>query len=296
MQFHNVYTLSRLRDEFGPIVAVEGSITRTVHDLIGDDYRRMLAEQTEIVTHQWRNEIRRSAVKGFLLSGPPGVGKTTLARRVALELCQRFPASSGAEDESQVAMALIDGGEIARARYGESEERIREVFSRARSGFTESSPRSIILLDDVESILMARGSDNAKEWHFSQDSVFFHAVDELDTSHVIVFLTSNRPDLVDAAIVDRFLGYGFRVPDSELLVSVAARRAEEQQLSTSQIRTLSERVRAAADAGQLKSIREAERMVVRQYIEDILGFASAAVIGSHEQENGRSTAGALQMS
>ena len=115
---------------------------------------------------------------------------------MALELGLRFGDSSDMGQEGEVVLALIDGGELARSRYGESEQRIREVFNRAQKGFNKPGQRSVILFDDVESILMARGSGNAKEWHFSQDSVFFHSVDELDTSRTVLFLTSNRPDLV----------------------------------------------------------------------------------------------------
>ena len=153
------------------------------------------------------------------LVGAPGIGKTSLAMRVAYELNLRFqPDSPDAPADGSVVLALIDGGDIARSRYGESEERIREVFTRAQKGFTDPSQRTIVLFDDVESILMARGSSNAKEWHFSQDSVFFHMVDELDTSRTAVFLTTNRPDLVDDAIRDRFLSYSLGTPDADLLV------------------------------------------------------------------------------
>jgi SpoVK/Ycf46/Vps4 family AAA+-type ATPase len=176
-------------------------------------------------------------------------------------------------------VALIDGGDIARSRYGESEERLREVFNRAQKGLTEPNQRTIVLFDDVESILMARGSSNAKEWHFSQDSVFFHSVDELDTSRTAVFLTSNRPDLVDDAIRDRFLAYSLGLPDPDLLVEVALRRAAEHHFTDDQLARLAARVRLAAQAGDVHSVREAERLVVRQYIEDVLGRGSLAHVG-----------------
>ena len=80
----------------------------------------------------------------------------------------------------------------------------------------------MLLFDDVESILMARGNEHAKEWHFSQDSVFFHAVDDLDTSRAILVLTTNRPDLVDDAIRDRFMAYAIDYPDVELLAGLGA--------------------------------------------------------------------------
>jgi SpoVK/Ycf46/Vps4 family AAA+-type ATPase len=280
MQFHQILSLPQLEGRFGPVIARENGISTTAKDLAGPSYRSVLTEMCEIVSHQWQSGIRRGAIKGFFLSGPPGVGKTSLALRVAYELSLRASADApDAPPDEQVALALIDGGDIARSRYGESEERLREVFNRAQSGFTQPNQRTIVLFDDVESILMARGSSNAKEWHFSQDSVFFHSVDELDTSRTAVFLTSNRPDLVDEAIRDRFLAYSLGVPDTDLLVEVALRRAAEHHFTIEQQERLADRIRERARAGDVRSIREAERLVVRQYIEDVLGRTSIAQLG-----------------
>ena len=183
-------------------------------EMVGDRYQDLLQEIAAIAEYQWRSGTTRGLVKGFMLSGPPGTGKTTLAKRLAYELGRRFEA----EDEPPVALAFIDGGEISRSRYGESEERIRDIFLHARSGFTAQGQRSVLLFDDVESIFMARGSQHAKEWHFSQDSVFFHSIDDLDTSRATIVLTSNRPDLIDEAIRDRFLSYVVDYPDLDTLL------------------------------------------------------------------------------
>jgi SpoVK/Ycf46/Vps4 family AAA+-type ATPase len=280
MQFHQILSLSQLEDRFGPVVARDETTSTTEKDLVGPAYRSLLTEMSQIVSHQWQSGIRRGAIKGFFLSGPPGIGKTSLALRVAYELSLRAAEEApDAPPDGRVALALIDGGDIARSRYGESEERLREVFNRAQSGFTEPNQRTIVLFDDVESILMARGSSNAKEWHFSQDSVFFHSVDELDTSRTAVFLTSNRPDLVDEAIRDRFLAYSLGTPDAELLVEVALRRAAEHHFTADQQDRLAHRIRERALAGEVHSVREAERMVVRQYVEDVLGRTSMAQLG-----------------
>jgi replication-associated recombination protein RarA len=234
--------------------------------LIDTSHRAMLAELAAIAEHQWRSGIRHGLIKGFFLSGPPGIGKTTLAKRLALELGRRFAGDTG----TSVVMGLVDGSEIARSRYGESEARIRDIFAHARSGFRAANERTVLLFDDVESILMARGNEHAKEWHFSQDSVFFHAVDELDTSRAILVLTTNRPDLVDDAIRDRFLAYHIDYPDVELLAELAAALGERQQFSAPQLAALDGELRKAVAAGTLRSMRDAERFVVQFYIRAIV--------------------------
>ncbi len=236
-------------------------------DIVGARYFSVLNELTRIVEHQWRSGIRRGLIKGFFLSGPPGTGKTTLARRLAYELGRRFAAWP---EEPPIALALVDGSEIARSRYGESEERIRDIFAHAQAGFTTPGQRTVLLFDDVESILMARGSEHVKEWHFSQDSVFFHAVDELDTSRAVVVLTTNRPDLVDEAIRDRFLEYTIDFPDAGILAEVALQLAREQQFTPDQLTRLASHLGEAAASGTVRSLRDVQRYVMQQYIQDLL--------------------------
>ena len=135
-------------------------------DIVGSGYKELLNELAAITEYQWRSGDRRGMVKGFLLSGPPGTGKTTIAKRLAYEMGRRFES----EGAPPVALAFVDGGEVSRARYGESEERIRDIFLHAHAGFTPAGQHSILLFDDVESIFMARGAEHAKEWHFYSNS------------------------------------------------------------------------------------------------------------------------------
>ncbi len=303
----NLYRYPRLRAEFGPFLGDPGpdGTAMAESDIVGETYRRILAETTAIVAHQWRNDISRSALKGFLFYGGVGIGKTTMARRLAYELARIFggplvvhdhgsqaPSPDGAGwptpgaihehpvGGDDVVLVIIDGADIARGRYGDSEEQLRKLFQFAREGEyhghrheDDAVRRTVLLFDDVESLFLTRSSGGAKEWHFSQNSVFFHAIDELDTAHTVVVLTTNRIDLVDEAIVDRFLPYEFPPPPRDVLLEVARHRAQLQKLTEAQFAPV---LAAISDpANPPKSIREVERLVTRAYIAGIVGERAA---------------------
>lgn len=241
-------------------------------DMVGSFYANLLSELTAITEHQWRSKSPRGLIKGFMLSGPPGTGKTTMAKRLAYELGRKFQV----EHEPPVMLAFIDGGEISRSRYGESEERIRDIFMHAKTGFTQAGQRSVLLFDDVESIFMSRGSQHAKEWHFSQDSVFFHSIDELDTTRSIIVLTSNRPDLIDEAIRDRFLSYTVDYPDLDTLIQMIGQIPVLQELSGSEHAAMKDELVKAVKAGEVRSMRDAQRFALRRFVTKLLNRKSMA--------------------
>ena len=273
----DLYTFERLRDEFGAFAAAEaGDLGRAQRELIGSRYREILRELTAIVSYQWQEHMERSALKGFLFYGGVGVGKTAMAKRVTYELCRRFGDNGMAgRNSDEVVMILVDGADVARGRYGDTEEQIREIFKYARDGQTgghhrhddDPKRRTIILFDDVESLFLTRNSSGAKEWHFSQNSIFFHSIDELDTAHTAVILTTNRLDLVDEAIVDRFLGYEFVAPPVSVLEQIVRDKGTLQRLAESELQSILDVIHTA---GAVKSIREVERMVMRAYINKLL--------------------------
>jgi len=265
----NVITFEKLSLLFG---GTDDTGVARGSEMVGDRYQDLLQEIAAITEYQWRSGTTCGLVKGFMLSGPPGTGKTTLAKRLAYDLGRRFQA----EDEPPVALAFIDGGEISRSRYGESEERIRDIFLHARSGFTAQGQRSVLLFDDVESIFMARGSQHAKEWHFSQDSVFFHSIDDLDTSRATIVLTSNRPDLIDEAIRDRFLSYVVDYPDLDTLLQMVQQIPAVEQLSGTQQTTLKNDLIAAVKNGTVRSMRDGQRFAMRHFVAKLLKKESLA--------------------
>ena len=274
----DLYTFERLRDEFGPFAASEATdgLGRVERELIGSRYREILRELTKLVRYQWKEHVERSALKGFLFHGGVGVGKTAMAKRMTYELCRMFGDYGAAQRQlDEVVMIFIDGADIARGRYGDTEEQIREIFKYARDGQggghhrhdDDPKRRTIILFDDVESLFLTRNSAGAKEWHFSQNSIFFHSIDDLDTAHTTVILTTNRIDLVDEAIADRFLNYEFEVPPASVLEQIARDKGALQQLAESELQSILDVIHTA---GAVKSIREIERMVMRAYVNKLL--------------------------
>jgi AAA+ superfamily predicted ATPase len=274
----DLYTFERLRGEFGPFVDKDAgdALGRAERDLLGPRYREILRELTAIVSYQWKSHLERSALKGFLFHGGVGVGKTAMAKRLTYELCRRFGDNGVAERSSdEVVMILIDGADIARGRYGDTEEQIRDIFNYARDGQSgghhrhddDPKRRTILLFDDVESLFLTRNSSGAKEWHFSQNSIFFHSMDDLDTAHTAVIVTTNRLDLVDEAIVDRFLSYEFAAPPVSVLEQIARDKGALQRMTKSEIQPVLDTIHKP---GAVKSIREVERMVMRAYVGKLL--------------------------
>ena len=280
----DLYDWARLAKQFGTFVAEPGpgATGRVERDLTGESYARILGETTRLIAHQWREHIQASAIKGFLFHGAVGVGKTTMAKRIAYELGRMFGADAAAA-ENEVVLVLVDGADIARGRYGDSEERLAELFDYAREGETHSHRagsgpghshaggamrRTVLLFDDVESLFLTRGAATAREWHLSQNSVFFHAMDALDTSHTAVVLTTNRLDLVDEAIIDRLMPYEFGAPAQDILLEVARSLAAAQKLGAEDVAKILDLVRGDAS---LASIRQIERLVTRVYVERVAG-------------------------
>lgn len=274
----DLYTFERLRDEFGPFAAAtaDDDLGHAQRELIGSRYREILRELSAIVSYQWQEHMERSALKGFLFHGGVGVGKTAMAKRLTYELCCRFGDNGiAARNSDEIVMILVDGADVARGRYGDTEEQIREIFKYARDGQSgghhrhDNDPkrRTIILFDDVESLFLTRNSLGAKEWHFSQNSIFFHSIDDLDTAHTAVILTTNRIDLVDEAIVDRFLCYEFAAPPVSVLEEIARDKGAQQRLDTSELQPI---LNVIQTAGAVTSIREVERMVMRAYVNKLL--------------------------
>src|SRR5271157_2824425 len=141
------------------------------------------------------SDMSNSPFKGFLLEGPPGTGKTEAVNQVTRKLGRRLQSST------TVRQLFIDGASIAAPRWGDAEKALHGVFEKVTQ--TKAGVKYVVLFDDIESLMLARGKELAKEWHYSINSILFHEIDTLDPSKAVVCATTNRPDLVDEALRDR---------------------------------------------------------------------------------------------
>lgn len=139
--------------------------------------------------------IDNSPFKGFILTGPPGTGKTEVVKQSARDLDSKLGVVG------EVDFLLIDGASIAAPKWGEAEKKLRKVFREVDN--PKRNAKLIILFDDIESLMLTRGTDLAKEWHYSINSILFHELDKVNPTNCMIFATTNRPDLVDDAIMTR---------------------------------------------------------------------------------------------
>ena len=183
--------------------AVDSSVPRITYDELGG-LKNEVQKIREMVELPMRHpelfdKIGVEAPKGVLLYGPPGTGKTQLAKAVAGETNAHFISLSGPE--------------IMGKHYGESEERIREIFTQAE----ENAP-SIIFIDEIDSIAPKR-DEVSGELEKRIVSQLLTLMDGMKSrGKVVVIAATNRPDSIDPALrrpgrFDREIEIG--IPDDE---------------------------------------------------------------------------------
>jgi len=138
--------------------------------------------------------------KGVLLYGPPGCGKTLIAKAVANSLAKKVKAQTG-KGEGRSYFLNIKGPELLNKFVGETERQIRLVFQRAREKAGEGTP-VIVFFDEMDSIFRTRGSGVSSD---VENTIVPQLLAEIDgvekLENVIVIGASNREDMIDPAIL-----------------------------------------------------------------------------------------------
>ena len=140
------------------------------------------------------------APKGILLYGPPGCGKTLIAKAVANSLAKKVAERTGRE-EGRSFFLNIKGPELLNKYVGETERHIRLVFQRAREKASEGMP-VIVFFDEMDSLFRTRGTGVSSDVENTIVPQLLSEIDGVETlDNVIVIGASNREDMIDPAIL-----------------------------------------------------------------------------------------------
>ena len=145
-------------------------------------------------------EHRLKAPKGILLYGPPGCGKTLIAKAVAHSLAEKVAERTG-RTEVRSYFLNIKGPELLNKYVGETERHIRLVFQRAREKASQGLP-VIVFFDEMDSLFRTRGSGVSSDVENTIVPQLLSEIDGVESlKNVIVIGASNREDMIDPAIL-----------------------------------------------------------------------------------------------
>jgi proteasome-associated ATPase len=191
-----------------PRPEVEELILEEVPDISYDDVGG-LDDQIEAITdavelpflhRELFVEHKLPAPKGILLYGPPGCGKTLIAKAVANSLAKKVGELSG-DAHTRSYFLNIKGPELLNKYVGETERQIRLVFQRAREKSEEGVP-VIVFFDEMDSLFRTRGTGISSDMESTIVPQLLAEIDGVETlKNVIVIGASNREDLIDPAIL-----------------------------------------------------------------------------------------------
>ena len=169
-----------------------------------DDQIEQIADAVELpfLYQDLFAEHQLPAPKGILLYGPPGCGKTLIAKAVANSLAKKMAERRGEDSREAKSYFLnIKGPELLNKFVGETERHIRLIFQRAREKASEGTP-VIVFFDEMDSLFRTRGSGVSSDVETTVVPQLLSEIDGVEgLENVIVIGASNREDMIDPAIL-----------------------------------------------------------------------------------------------
>ena len=218
--------------------------------------------------------------KGFIFEGPPGSGKTEAVIDAGRRLAFLF---GNLPDDQVIEMRLIhvNSSNINTKGFGDSEQRLKQVFRDANHN-PNSNVKTIILFDDIDSLLSKRDDPEAKEWTRSLNGVFFHELDNLITTKTMVIATTNLPEKIDPAVHSRLALRNAPAPTFDEMKQVAksslpvggAKGLTQDEL----LEHTGEAIRLALEKDEPPSFRLARQTAIETVLKYVAGWDSEGTL------------------
>jgi len=215
--------------------------------------------------------------KGFIFEGPPGSGKT----EAVIDAGRRLAVSLGNQHSIEMRLFHVNSSNINTKGFGDSEQRLKQVFADANCN-ENKNVKTIILFDDIDSLLTKRDVLGAEEWTRSLNGVFFHELDNLITTKVMVIATTNLPDNIDDAVHSRLARRKAPAPTFDEMKQVAksalpirgAKGLTQEQL----LEHTGEAIKLALENDVFPSFRLARQTAIETVLKYVTGWDSEGAL------------------
>ena len=218
----------------------------------------------------YSNKKKNFGFKGFVLAGPPGSGKTEAVTEAGRRLWGEL-----AEKSIELKLLHISTADINRGRVGEMEQRLRSVFSEAKNQ-TSDRTRTILLFDDIDTLLMSRDDDRSMEWSVSLNATFFHELDRLRTDRTMICATTNKAEKLDSAVKSRLTIKQAPPPTFDEMLIVAKEelpiRRTKKYTRDELLTKVIQRIEVSIKDGEPLSFRLARKSAYEVIMNEVVGW------------------------
>lgn len=242
--------------------------------IVGDYHNEILTKMRKIFYKQHINGISKG-IKGFILYGLPGTGKSTIAKAVVYETIKMVFSEEEllnkfSDNELYLILNLAD---LARSKFGETENIIKNVFENAMNKAKSMGSFFIIIMDDVDGMFPTRSYGKMDAWYLGHLNVLFTELDKIETDKVGVIMTTNRKDLLDEAVLNRLYCIEINSIDIKDAKELIQARCEELKMNSSDEQNILKNLNQKCESKDIKnlSFRDVEKEIILYYVEKIEG-------------------------